>query len=121
MSYVGTHTPYLVAEREAFNTRHADCKPEDHMSTFTTLGSISAFIEPTVRVPAWTRPDGVCPAFRWIGQPFSSCEQCGQPFWEHTHEVRGIPRVSPFSMRERHVVLTKTQRDNCRAMWDRGI
>lgn len=27
MAYTGTHTPYLVAERAAFNHRHADCKP----------------------------------------------------------------------------------------------
>ena len=27
MVYAGTHTPYLVAEREAFNLRHAECKP----------------------------------------------------------------------------------------------
>lgn len=26
-----------------------------------------------------------CFAFRWIGQPFSSCDGCGRPYWEHTH------------------------------------
>ena len=27
-----------------------------------------------------------CPAFVWIGQPFGSCDECGKPYWEHTHE-----------------------------------
>lgn len=27
-----------------------------------------------------------CEWFRWIGQPFSSCDRCGRPAWEHRGE-----------------------------------
>lgn len=27
-----------------------------------------------------------CETFRWVGQPFTSCDECGLPYWEHTHE-----------------------------------
>lgn len=50
-----------------------------------------------------------CPAFQWIGQSWASCDNCGKPFWEHTHETvsaDGKPfghlkrRVIPRSVRE---------------------
>lgn len=72
-------------------------------------------------VPAWVRPDGVCPAFRWIGQPFSSCEQCGQPFWEHTHEVGPAEGSGIFSVRERHVFVPPALRQRVRAKWSRAV
>jgi len=28
----------------------------------------------------------VCEGFQWIGQTLASCDRCGQPYWEHTHE-----------------------------------
>ncbi len=31
---------------------------------------------------------GPCFGFAWIGQPFYSCDNCGNPFWVHTHEDR---------------------------------
>lgn len=34
-----------------------------------------------------------CEAFAWIGQPFSSCDLCGRPYWEHTHEYGVGPRA----------------------------
>lgn len=33
-----------------------------------------------------TTEDELCFSFKWIGQPFSSCDECGHPFWEHSHE-----------------------------------
>ena len=33
-------------------------------------------------VPAPEPPRG-CDGFRWIGQPFTSCDGCGRPAWEH--------------------------------------
>ncbi|MFE7744412.1 hypothetical protein [Nocardia sp. NPDC057455] len=29
-----------------------------------------------------------CLGFQWIGQPFTSCDSCGKPYWEHTHDER---------------------------------
>lgn len=36
-----------------------------------------------------------CGGFVWIGQPFTSCDRCGQPAWEH----QGLdqPPDDPFS------------------------
>lgn len=35
-----------------------------------------------------------CSGFRWIGQSFRSCDACGAPYWEHTHEHH--PTGPPF-------------------------
>lgn len=26
-----------------------------------------------------------CETFHWVGQAFSSCDRCGEPYWEHTY------------------------------------
>lgn len=41
-------------------------------------------------------PEPPCRAFRWIGQPFSSCDRCGKPAWEHDGEERLHDGASPF-------------------------
>lgn len=33
-----------------------------------------------------TEPPPQCEAFAWIGQSFRHCDNCGEPYWEHTHE-----------------------------------
>lgn len=33
-----------------------------------------------------------CYGFQWVGQPFSSCDNCGKPYWEHSHDDRGTRR-----------------------------
>lgn len=60
-----------------------------------------------------------CAGFRWIGQPFSSCEECGQPYWEHTHEDRGTRRDGthvPFGHTFRRIISQK-DKDACKAKW----
>jgi hypothetical protein len=38
-----------------------------------------------------------CPGFQWIGQPFTSCDRCGKPAWEHEGEMKLKPGGSfPF-------------------------
>jgi hypothetical protein len=27
-----------------------------------------------------------CAAFQWIGQPLTSCDECGRPAWEHDRQ-----------------------------------
>jgi hypothetical protein len=73
----------------------------------------------TIDVPAWIRPDGVCPAFRWIGQSFATCDGCGEPYWDHTHELTLAHDAKPFSIRERHQFIPRWRRDRVRAKWDR--
>lgn len=37
-----------------------------------------------------------CEWFKWIGQPYTSCDRCGRPAWEHRGEE--VPdRSSPFT------------------------
>jgi len=74
-------------------------------------------VTPIDTLPAWIRSDGVCPAFQWIGQPFTSCDRCGQPYWDHTHEEHAADGSKPFSVRVRHVVITPEQRAACLAKW----
>lgn len=45
-----------------------------------------------------------CPAFRWIGQPLSSCDRCGRPYWFHSHE--DIPAPFAGGGRDRRRVIT---------------
>ena len=37
---------------------------------------------------------GRCDAFAWIGQPFTSCENCGRPYWDH--QARAGRSRTPF-------------------------
>ncbi|MFE6966898.1 hypothetical protein ACFVAJ_17440 [Agromyces sp. NPDC057679] len=38
---------------------------------------------------AQTPGRSLCEAFAWVGQPLTHCDDCGRPYWEHTHE-RGV-------------------------------
>jgi hypothetical protein len=29
--------------------------------------------------------NGECVAFQWLGQPVTSCDDCGKPAWEHDY------------------------------------
>jgi hypothetical protein len=44
--------------------------------------------------PEPPEPPRPCPGFRWIGQPYTSCDRCGLPYWEHSHEERLAPGAS---------------------------
>jgi len=30
-------------------------------------------------------PRYVCEAYKWMGQSFQFCDDCGQPIWAHSH------------------------------------
>lgn len=59
---------------------------------------------------------GPCEGFAWIGQPFSSCNACGAPFWEHTHEMRPNPDGPFLAMHA--VPISDDQREACRRKWE---
>lgn len=70
---------------------------------------------PTAPAPKTPCPEG----FHWLGQPFTSCDKCGLPAWEHAGEARLPEGASPFSLAE--FVLRPWgpgQADRIRAKWD---
>lgn len=38
----------------------------------------------------------LCEWFAWVGQPYSSCDRCGRPAWEHRGEEDFAAMKSPF-------------------------
>lgn len=34
--------------------------------------------------------------FAWLGQPLTSCEECGKPLWDHEGVAVGRPGEGPF-------------------------
>lgn len=62
---------------------------------------VSRQVTRTVTETPWGPADGEdepapkaaepCPGFQWIGQPFTSCDGCGKPAWEHEGELRLRP------------------------------
>jgi hypothetical protein len=72
---------------------------------------------PVYHMPLPTRRNGEkCFAFEWIGQPLTSCDNCGQPYWEHTHEQVHSPG-QPISHHLRRVIAAN-QREAVRAKWE---
>lgn len=50
--------------------------------------------------------DVVCKGFAWLGQSFKYCDDCGHPYWEHSHmqwrgELEPITPESAASIRAR--------------------
>jgi hypothetical protein len=39
-----------------------------------------------------------CRGFRWIGQPFTSCDDCGKPAWEHDGAMKLRADVTAFAV-----------------------
>ena len=66
-----------------------------------------------------TKPGPVCKSFAWVGAPFHTCDQCGQPFWEHTHKD-GRPST-PFGPDDsKPVPISAEEAEAVRAKWGRG-
>lgn len=42
-------------------------------------------------------PKPPCPGFAWIGQPITSCDNCGKPAWDHDYDQRVDRDASPFA------------------------
>lgn len=67
-------------------------------------------------VPPARELDKPCEGFRWIGQPFSSCDRCGLPFWEHTHESRATKIFGEFDL----IPIPADHAEAVRQKWGRG-
>jgi len=55
-----------------------------------------------------------CDVFAWVGQSFKHCDECGQPFWEHTHELRGGPTYGEVLL----VQITPELAEQVREKWE---
>lgn len=59
----------------------------------------------------------VCEGFQWIGQPFTSCDRCGQPAWEHAGEEVPVEGAGPFDNRRTVRPWKPGEADAIRAKW----
>jgi len=59
----------------------------------------------------------VCQGFVWIGQPFTTCERCGQPAWEHDGEEIPVEGAGPFDNCRTVRPWKPGQADAIRARW----
>jgi hypothetical protein len=77
-----------------------------------------------VILPASQRPLPVskwgrkCFGFEWIGQPFSSCDNCGNPYWVHSHEARQA-KGKRFGHQVR-VIISVEAATECYKKWGDG-
>jgi uncharacterized protein with PIN domain len=62
-------------------------------------------------------PDSpICESYKWMGQSFKYCDDCGNPFWEHSHY--DTSREShPFRTFRR--IISRTHAERVKARWDR--
>lgn len=60
----------------------------------------------------------VCEGFAWVGQSFACCDECGRPYWEHSHDRRSGGPDGPFGLGLRLVPITPEQARGCRMKWD---
>lgn len=60
-----------------------------------------------------------CAGFQWAGQQLSTCEGCGHPYWEHTHEELPLSNAGPIGPASDwiQVEITDGQRATARAKW----
>ena len=67
--------------------------------------------------PVDVRTGDKCYAFVWIGQKPTSCDACGTPYWEHTHEARPSRRFPNRLDHRLHAVISDKSREGCRRKW----
>lgn len=59
-----------------------------------------------------------CPAFAWVGQTFASCDECGEPYWNHTHRY-AVGVGEPFGGGLVLVPITAEEAEAARRKWSR--
>lgn len=58
-----------------------------------------------------------CYAFQWVGQPFSGCDNCGHPYWKHSHYLGArMEPGAPFARRFRKII-TVDEAIGCYMKW----
>jgi hypothetical protein len=59
----------------------------------------------------------VCEGFQWIGQPFTTCDRCARPAWEHVGEDVPVEGAGPFDNRRTVRPWGPGEADRIRAKW----
>ena len=59
----------------------------------------------------------VCEGFQWIGQPFTTCDRCGQPAWDHVGQDVPVDGAGPFDTRRTVRPWELGEADRIRAKW----
>ena len=74
-------------------------------------------------LPAAHRPPTVslggraCYAFQWIGQPWSSCDNCGNPYWKHSHYLTVRADATGTFGRRFRKIITVDEAIGCYMKW----
>lgn len=62
-------------------------------------------------------PPATCEGFVWIGQPFTSCDRCGQPAWDHAGQDVAVEGAGPFDTGRTVQPWAPGEADAIRAKW----
>lgn len=74
-------------------------------------------IFPASHRPLTTSERGkVCYGFQWMGQPFSSCDACGHPYWKHSHYM-SVRREEGQRVRSFRKIITVDEAIGCYMKW----
>ena len=57
-----------------------------------------------------------CNAFVWIGQSFTTCENCSRPYWDH--RFREGPALTPFGQDYELIEITTEEALAVRRKWE---
>ncbi|MFJ2004786.1 hypothetical protein [Streptomyces chartreusis] len=100
-----------------------DIQRDSHIAARTAApGALDPHATETAQ-PSGTQPstdqDVVCEGFVWIGQPFTSCDRCGQPAWEHDGADVAVEGAGPFDTRRTVRPWGPGEADAIRAKWQR--
>lgn len=60
-----------------------------------------------------TRSGEECFAYMWLGQSLKYCDNCGQPFWEHTHVEQWGKNNKPVRK-----IISAGQRERVKLKWE---
>ncbi len=80
---------------------------------------MSAILPASARPLPVSKRGRTCYGFQWIGQPFTSCDNCGHPYWVHSHDVRGTHadgRQAALGWQVRRIITVEAAKA-CRRKW----
>ena len=78
------------------------------------IATALSFAAPPSNLPC---PEG----FHWIGQPFTTCDECGLPAWEHEGMADLPLNAGPFNADWVLRPWQPGEREACRAKWDPAL
>lgn len=58
-----------------------------------------------------------CYAFQWVGQAFHTCDNCGNPYWRHSHYLTVRANPSGFGGKPFRKIITEEEAIACYYKW----